>query len=131
VNREELWKEATKFCEYVNEHFSSVRSIWVYGSYLWRDDPNDMDVYIDGEDALIQELSEVSFPNIHPSNSHEQTKNKVLIWTRDNGMLKDELPDRQELMMKEILALREQIDKLHMKDKSPPCTHSDDMEVKE
>ena len=120
MNRDELWAEAVRFCEYVDEYFSKIHSVWVFGSYLWKDDPGDMDVYLDCEDDLIVGLSYAGFPNIHLTNSQDQTKNKVLIWRKDSGMLEYDFGDRVWLMMDEILMLREQIEELHMKARTPP-----------
>ncbi len=118
MNRDELWYEAVEFCEYVDAHFPTIHSVWVFGSYLWKYNPGDMDVYVDYEGP--QKLSGSGFPHMHPTNSADQTKNRVLIWTRACGMLERDFSDREGFMLKEILMLREQIEGLRLAARGPP-----------
>jgi len=117
TRREDLWNELKAFCLYIEEWYPDVSSVYLFGSCLWKDAPNDLDVYIEYDGYSPKEAYKKIFPNIHLFCYRKDALTTYqLVWKRVGGFIVGKLPFiEREVMIEELMKLRKQVDSLKEK----------------
>ena len=95
TNRENLQEELLKFCKYIEEWFPEIQKITVFGSYLWDESPNDIDIWIEGKTNLLGNSYKYLFPNLHVK-KHKPNQDDLIVqktvWNRKDGVVNPIIP---------------------------------------
>ena len=121
--RMKLWREVCQFCDFVETWYPRITEVKIFGSFLWKDSPSDVDVNIKSDKDLRYILNHYQklFPNIHV-NKHRTPKEYAItqtIWKRGQGMIVNEIPPKKEEAINlQMRFFRKQIDDLKKEIKS-------------
>ena len=111
-DRNKLQEELLRFSKYIEEWFPRIQKITVFGSYLWDENPGDIDVWVEGNTRLLGDSHKALFPSIHVTKYTPKQIDLVVkktVWNRNDGIVSPVIPlpsrkDRQFLFLKRQLA---------------------------
>lgn len=138
MRTEKFNDEIARFCKFIEEWYPSIKKLWVFGSFLYDDSPNDIDVCSENREySPNPELLKDLFKNIHYEEGgieklKEMKVPHALLWTNSKLV---ELPSfeicQKQYLLETVESLRGQVSELNnvikkMKEKeSPRYYHSE------
>ena len=120
LDKTKAWTEFKAFTKYIKEYFPGIETLTIYGSILYSDSPQDVDIFYTGK-SYIKTAYKMLFPNIHlikndPFRFTNIRGVTILAWTKKSGLIINIIPDMTEDHYKmELINLRQQVKELRKK----------------